>query len=166
MLSKMDDYPIHQIADFVRFTATSDRNFYDRYYFNMHCGSEDIFVVIGMGQYPTLGVQDGFVLVREADKHEVVRASKVIEDRGDITVGPIRIEVLEGLHKLRIVLEPNDSGIEMDVMWEGQHRPIEEPRHYIRKEGRVLFDSMRFAQLGRWSGELKVGDKTYDVDPG
>ncbi|MCB1616446.1 MAG: hypothetical protein KDI30_10570 [Pseudomonadales bacterium] len=165
MLSKMDDYPIHQISDVVRHVATSDRNFYDRYYFNMHCGNEDIFVVIGMGQYPTLGVQDGFVLVRYGDEHEVVRASQVIEDRADIAVGPLRIEVLEGLQKLRIVLEKNDSGIEMDVIWEGEHYPFLEPRHYIRKQGRVLFDTMRFAQMGRWKGRLSVRGTHYEITP-
>ena len=64
MLSTMDDYPLHQITDVMRFVGTSDRNFYDRYYFNMHCCSDEVFVVFGLGQYPTLGVQDAFLLVR------------------------------------------------------------------------------------------------------
>ncbi len=165
MLSSMDDYPLHQISDVMRNTATSDRNFYDRYYFNMHCCSEELFVVFGLGQYPTLGVQDGFFLASYGDNHQVVRASKVIKDRADIDVGPLRIEVIEGLQKLRLTVEPNNQNIEMDVIWEGEHYPFLEPRHYIRKEGRVLFDTMRFAQLGRWSGSLRLGDKHYEVTP-
>ncbi len=31
MLSPLDDYPIHQIAEPVRRVGTSDRNFFDRY---------------------------------------------------------------------------------------------------------------------------------------
>lgn len=165
MLSSMDDYPLHQIADVMRYTATSDRNFYDRYYFNMHNCSDELFVVFGLGQYPTLGVQDAFLLVRHGESHKVIRGSRTIADRADITVGPMRIEVVEGLKKLRIVVEPNEYGVEMDVVWDGAHEAFLEPRHYIRKHGRVLFDSMRFAQLGRWSGQLKVGDKTWNVSP-
>ena len=33
MLSKADDYPIHQTPDPIAFSGT-DRNFYDRYFFN------------------------------------------------------------------------------------------------------------------------------------
>ena len=33
--------------------VTSDRNFYDRYYFNMHASSDELFVITGLGQYPT-----------------------------------------------------------------------------------------------------------------
>ena len=39
MLSPLDDYPIHQIAEPIRHVGTSDRNFYDRYYFNLHASS-------------------------------------------------------------------------------------------------------------------------------
>jgi hypothetical protein len=166
MLSSMDDYPLHQIADVIRHVGTSDRNFYDRYYFNLHNCSEEIFVVFGLGQYPSLGVQDAFLLVRHGSSHKVIRGSRTLGDRADITVGPMRIEVLEGLQKLRVVVEPNEHGIELDAIWEGEHYPFLEPRHYIRKQGRVLFDTMRFAQLGRWRGKLKVGDKTWQVEPG
>ncbi len=165
MLSKMDDYPIHQISDVVRHVATSDRNFYDRYYFNMHKCDDEIFVVFGMGQYPALGVQDAFLLVRHGNSHRVIRSSKEIDDRADISVGPLKVEVLEGLRRLRVSVEPNEWGIELDAVWQGEHAPILEPRHYIRRRGRTLFDTMRFAQLGTWDGTLKVGDKAWAITP-
>lgn len=51
MLSKFDDYPIHQISDLMRFTASSNRNFYDRYYFNLHNGSDELFVIFGFKRW-------------------------------------------------------------------------------------------------------------------
>ena len=60
MLSSWDDYPVHQIAETIRHVGTSDRNFYDRYYFNLHGSSDELFMVMGLGQYPNLGVQDAF----------------------------------------------------------------------------------------------------------
>lgn len=36
MLPQMDDYPLHQIADVMRFVGTCDRNFYDGSYFSLH----------------------------------------------------------------------------------------------------------------------------------
>lgn len=165
MLSSMDDHLLHQIAEPFRFVGTSDRNFYDRYYFNMHSSSDEILLVMGMGQYPNLAVQDAFALVRWGRKHRVVRGSRVIGDRADTSVGPIRVEVIEGLKKLRFIVEPNEHGIEMDVVWEGSIPVFEEPRHYIRKYGRVLYDTTRFVQTGYWTGTLRVDEKTYEVTP-
>jgi len=165
MLSKMDDYPIHQIAEVIRYVATSDRNFYDRYYFNLHPRSDELFVIMGMGQYPNLAVQDAFVVSRRGTKHKVVRASRVLGDRSDLTVGPFRIEVIEGLERVRFVVEPNEHGIEMDVTWEASVPAFEEPRQLIRRYGRVLFDTVRFAQTGFWEGRLRIEGDTFRVTP-
>lgn len=164
-LSRMDDYPLHQIADTMRHVYTSDRNFYDRYYFNLHNSSDELFMVMGMGQYPTLAVQDAFVALRYGSSHRVVRASRELGDRCDTRVGPIRIEVVQGLEKLRFVLEPNEWGLAMDLVWEGAIPAFLEPRQYVRRRGRVFFDSVRFAQTGCWSGTLEVDGVTHQVTP-
>ena len=164
-LSSWDDYPVHQTAEVIRHVATSDRNFYDRYYFNMHSSSDELMMIMGFGQYPNLGVQDAFAVVRRGPRHRVVRASRTLGDRMDLTVGPFRIEVLEPLKKLHFILDETEHGIACDVVWEGAIPAFEEPRQYIRKHGRVLFDTMRFAQTGCWSGSLRVGDESFDVTP-
>src|SRR5881296_3551064 len=134
MLSSMDDYPLHQIAEPIRFVGTSDRNFYDRYYFNLHGSSDELFMVMGLGQYPNLAVQDAFACVARGGRH-------------------------------RVVLEPNSHGIACDLTWDGAIPAFEEPRQYIRKHGRVLFDTIRFAQTGCWSGTLEVGGERIAVTP-
>ena len=59
--------------------GTSDRNFYDRYYFNIHGAgdihgtADELFAVIGVGQYPNLSVADAFVSVLWGEDHRVVR---------------------------------------------------------------------------------------------
>lgn len=165
MLSSWDDYPVHQIAEPIRHVATSDRNFYDRYYFNMHSCSDELFVVMGMGMYPNLGTHDAFITVRRGDTHHVVRANKPLVDRMDTSVGPFRIEILEPLRSLRLVCDAPDLDLSCDLVWNGVFEPWIEPRHYSRKHGRVVFDTSRFAQNGRWSGSLRVGDETFEVTP-
>ena len=164
-LSSMDDYPLHQTAEPIRNVATSDRNFYDRYYFNLHGCSDELMLIFGLGQYPNLGVQDAFACVRKGDQHRVVRASREMGDRMDTSVGPFRVQVLEGLKKVRVILEPNEHGIAYDLTWEGAIPAFLEPRHFIRKHGRVYFDTMRFAQTGYWSGTLEVGGVSVAVTP-
>jgi hypothetical protein len=163
MISAWDDFPIHQTAEPVRLVATSDRNFYDRYYFNLHGCSDELFMVMGLGVYPNLGTQDAFAVVRRGAHHRVVRASRALGDRSDLRVGPFRLEVLEPLRKLRFVLEPTEHAISFDVTWEGSIPAWEEPRHFVRRHGRVLFDTSRFAQTGTWAGTLTVAGEKIAV---
>ena len=166
-ISSWDDYPVHQVAETVRHVASSDRNFYDRYYFNCHANDGRAFVVVGLGQYPNLAVQDAFACVVVGDQHEVVRSSRRLGDRMDTSVGPLRVEVLEPLVRLRVVCEPTeDSPISFDLEWEGAMPAFEEPRQYIRRHGRVLFDTVRLAQTGRWTGVLTTAAGTFEVEPG
>jgi len=165
-VSSFDDYPVHQAAEFIAHPATSDRNFYDRYYFNMHPSSGEWFAIFGYGQYPNLGVVDAFIDVRRGDSQHIVRTSAPLGDRGDLSVGPFRIEVLEPLRRLRVVVEPTEHSVAMDVSWEGHIPAVAEPRQYLRSKGRVVFDTQRLAQTGRWSGTLSVGGTDVAVNPG
>ena len=92
-VSSWDDYPVHQSAHFISHPATSDRNFYDRYYFNLHSCSNELFAIFGLGQYPNLGVTDAFIDVRHKEKQHIVRSSTELLDRSEIKVGPISIAV-------------------------------------------------------------------------
>jgi len=171
-LSPLDDYPVHQISEPMRHVGTSDRNFYDRYYFNIHGAAgvhgtdDELFAVIGLGQYPNLGVADAFVSVMKGSDHRVVRSSKTLgADRMDTAIGPIRVEVIEGLRRVRVVVEPNDWGIELDAVYDGFSEAILEARHFDRQFGRVTFDSTRFAQTGSWTGTLRTGDDEITLTP-
>ncbi|HSO96235.1 MAG TPA: hypothetical protein VLV81_09365 [Acidimicrobiia bacterium] len=166
-LSPLDDFPVHQVAEVMRHPATSDRNFYDRYYFMLHSSDDELMMIMGFGQYPNLSVQDAFGLVRRGSMHRVVRASRRLGlDRMDLSVGPFRIEVLEGLKRVRYVLDANEHGLSFDLEWTGAIAPHLEERHYIRSFERVTFDTERFAQTGFWAGTVTVGDDTVDVTGG
>ena len=95
-ISPMDEYCAHQTHETFDYVYTSDRHFYDRYYFNCHSSSDEIFLVTGLGQYPNLGVSDAFVSISHGTHHYVVRASRELgSDRLDTSVGPLSVEVLE-----------------------------------------------------------------------
>jgi hypothetical protein len=164
-LSSWDDFPVHQTAEPIRNVATSDRNFYDRYYFNLHGSSDELFMVMGLGQYPNLGVQDAFAVVGRKGTHRVVRASRTLGDRMEMSVGPFRIEIIKPLEELRFILEDNEHGLACDLRWRGAIQAFLEPRQFVRKHGRVLFDTERFAQTGFWEGTLQFGDETIAITP-
>ena len=170
MLSPLDDYPAHQIAEPILAVATTDRNFYDRYYFNIHHCSDELMITAGMGQYPNRGVVDAYVSVSRGGTQRVVRASREMGyDRMDTTCGPFSVEVIEGLRRLRLRCDQAatdaDIDVEMDLAWEGSVPAIEEPKHVYRQAGRGATETARFCQTGFWSGSLRVGDESFDVTP-
>src|SRR5262249_20095157 len=120
---------------------------------------------IGLGQYPNLGVKDAFVDVRVGDEQHVVRASAPLTDRMDAGVGPLRVEVLEPLKRLRVVVEPTEHTVAMDLTWEAHGPATAEPRQFLRSYGRVIFDTQRLAQMGTWRGTLSVGGANLTVTP-
>jgi hypothetical protein len=164
-VTSWDDYPVHQSANWIAHVATSDRNFYDRYYFNAFDTGGEFMAVFGLGQYPNLGTTDAFVTVRTGEQQHVARASRPLGDRADMQVGPLRVEVLEPLKRLRFVCEPGEHSIAADLTWEGFGPAIPEPNQFIRAGARVIFDTQRLAQMGSWSGTLEVGGQTLTVGP-
>jgi hypothetical protein len=165
-ISRMDEYPAHQTSETIDHVATSDRNFYDRFYFNCHASSDEIFLITGLGQYPNLGVTDAFVSISHGHHHYVVRASRELgHDRLDMGVGPFRIEILEGLMKIRVICEPNEWGVAFDLTFTGSVPAIEEPKTFQRRHGRITSDTSRFAQVGTWQGHIEVAGQHYNVTP-
>jgi hypothetical protein len=160
----LDEYPIHQSALPMSRVASSDRNFYDRCYFNAHDRSGDIFLVTGLGVYPNLGVIDAYAAARSKDRQWSVRFSDALTERGmDQQVGGYRIEVTEPLRKLHLTCQSPDSSLDFDLYWTGSFPAMAEDSHLLMSGSRPIVDSSRFCQLGSWSGRLRVGDQEFDV---
>src|SRR5690348_5424861 len=101
MPSPLDEYPIHQTPLSMSQVASSDRNFYDRSYFNAHNRTGELFLITGLGMYPNLGVIDAYATVRKGDRQWAVHFSDALtENRLDQRVGGYRVEVIEPLHKI------------------------------------------------------------------
>jgi len=114
----LDEYAVHQTPLSLRYVGTSDRNFYDRAYFNAHDRTGDIFLVTGLGVYPNLRVMDAYATVRRGDRQWTVRCSDALDDeRLSPTIGPYRVEVQEPLHRIRLICDGDDHGLGFDLVW-------------------------------------------------
>lgn len=165
-LSKGDDYPIHQTPEPVAYAGT-DRNFYDRYFFNGYSTEtgNTAFFAAAFGVYPHLNIADAaFVVVRNGIE-TALHASRCLNmERMDLAVGPVRIEVLEPLHKLRVIVDAPDHGMSADIVFTGRSAPIEEPR-FIRRIGpRTLMDYTRLTQNGRYQGWIELDGVREQVE--
>src|ERR1700684_991347 len=154
MLGPLDEFPVHQVPEPIAWPGSSDRNFYDRSYFNAHDRTGNIFVISGIGYYPNLGVKDAFLLIRRGDTQTALHLSDAVDqDRLNQHVNGYRVEVIDPLTKSRCVLD-EPEGIAADLTWEGLFDLVQEQPHILRAGNRVTLNAQRFAQLGSWSGRI------------
>ena len=59
MLNKLDDFPIHQTPEPIAVPVTSDRNVYDRTWFNGYTADGAYYFGIGIAIYPHRRIQIG-----------------------------------------------------------------------------------------------------------
>ncbi|MFZ1741251.1 MAG: hypothetical protein WAT93_00260 [Pontixanthobacter sp.] len=154
-LSKGDDFPLHQTPEPIAYSGT-DRNFYDRYFFNGYSADGSNFFALAFGIYPHLDVADAHFCVIRGDQQHCIHASRELGmERLDLEVGPIKIEVLEPLHKLRISVA-NFESVSAQIEFTSRGYAIEEPRFTHRIGSRTFMDYTRMTQNGHYSGWIEV----------
>ena len=160
MLNKLDDYPVHQTPEPLAQPATSDRNHYDRTWYNGYAADGGYYFGIGMAVYPHRGVLDcAFSVVRPGGRQHCFFASRrAPAERTDMQVGPFRMEVIEPMRRARVVLDDNASGLGCDLLFSARTAPIQEARQTLWRGARRFLDSTRFAQFGAWSGAIRTPD--------
>jgi hypothetical protein len=154
VLTRGDDFPLHQTPDPVAYSGT-DRNFYDRYFFNGYAPDGSSFFAAAFGVYPHLDVADAhFCVVRNGVQHCLHASRRLGMERMALECGPIRIEVVEPLQALRVIV--NGEGFAADLTFTGRAFPIEEPRFTWRVGPRTVMDYTRLTQNGLYSGWIAV----------
>ncbi len=163
MLTKADDFPIHQLPEPIAFSGT-DRNFYDRYFFNGYTKTGDIFFAAALGVYPHVNIMDAsFCIVHKGMQYNIHASRHLNMERMDTHVGPIAIEVVEPLKVLRITVGDNDQGIKADVTFRARALPLKEPRFTRRNGPRALMDLTRMTQNGTWEGWVEIKGERIEV---
>ena len=169
----LDEFPVHQVPLSMAHVASTDRNAYDRSYFNVGNRTDEVFLVTGLGVYPNLGVIDAYACARVGDRQHTVAWSDVLgDDRMDQRVGGYTVEVIEPLRRIRLICEGGSGSDEaastaprFDLTWTGSFPAVEEQPHLYRVGPKMILQACRFAQVGTWEGTLEVGGRSWTVEP-
>ena len=166
MLNRLDDFPIHQTPEPIAHPATSDRNVYDRTWFNGYAKDGSYYFGIGMAVYPHRGIMDcAFSTVQPGGRQHCFYGSRrAPAERTDMQVGPFRMEVVEPMRRTRVILEDNASGLACDLTFSARTASIQEQRQTLWSGSRRIMDATRFDQFGRWSGVVRHPDGEFKVD--
>ncbi len=166
MLTKADDFPVHQLPEPIA-TSGTDRNFYDRYFFNGYTAEGAVFFAVALGVYPHLNVMDAaFTVIADGVQHNL-RASKLLRsERLDTQVGPIAVSVIEPLQRLKVTVSDNPHGIKAELVFSARAKPVEEPRFTFRHGPRTFMDYTRLTQNGGYDGFIELNGRRIEIDSG
>jgi hypothetical protein len=165
MLSRHDDYPIHQTPEPIARPASTDRHVYDRYWFNGYTGDGEFYFGIGAARYPNLGIMDcAFSIVRDGEQHAFHASRRAPREPSEIEVGPFKIDITEPMMSARVSIESNETGIDCDLEWIPRTANFEE-RRQTNHQGRTVMDATRFNQFGFWRGEIRHAGQTLAIEP-
>lgn len=162
-IDPVDDLPFHQTPTPFNVVATSDPHFNDGYWFSWY--APGWFFIAGMRIHPNTNSIDGFVSVAHDGEQRCLRVSRVLRPRySELEVASLRLEVLDPLARLRLVLGDNPSGIRLDVTLEALAPPFLETRYQHMKYGRLVNDVMRYTQSCRARGTARCDGVDLAVD--
>jgi hypothetical protein len=167
MLSRFDDYPIHQTPEPLAHRATSDPNAYDRYWFNGVDREARFYFGAALGLYPHQQVMDAhFSILVDGEQHALHASRLAPREPSETRVGPLALEVLEPMRRLRLALAPNPTGIEAELLFASRTPALEEARARMKAgpTTRNLIDMTRFTQFGSWSGWIRAGGRETRVE--
>ncbi|MYK26532.1 MAG: hypothetical protein F4052_06240, partial [Dehalococcoidia bacterium] len=165
-LTNFDEHPVHQITEAFGSVAATDKHWNDGHYICL-CDMDGNIQLIGLVRlYTNNDVIDGFVCIRHEGKQHNIRLSRRL--RSDINtngIGPLRIDIVEPMETVRLVLEENDYGISCDLTCRSTAVPYEDQPSYVREGGRFLRSRAVYEVIGTVEGSVTVGDKTYTATP-
>ena len=164
MITTLDDYPLHQTPQPLAIPATSDRNFYDRFWFNGFVGDGSLYFSVAMGFYPNRRVIDGgFSVVVDGQQFCLHLSGDPPLDRTHTELGPLRIETLVPMRRHRIVVNCPARGFEAELLFEAATGAHEEGRQILNDGLHTAMDLTRVTQFGNWSGWIVVKGKRIEV---
>ena len=164
-LTKMDEWPRHQVGGTFDVVADGSPHWSDGYYFTMGDDAGDVAWFMGFRLHANNDVLDAFTCVSSGGRQHNIRWSRRLRPRIDeLECGPFSVEIVEGLRTLKVRCAPNQYGIAFDLTWEGFAPPYNEERLISVINGRVHSDRSNYDQCSLVTGWVEFDGCRIAVD--
>ena len=165
-LTRMDEYPRHQVGGTFDSVVSDSVHWNDGFYFTLGDEATGTSLWAALRLYPNTDVLDGFACVVVDQEQHNMRWSRRLRPRNDdIAVGPLTLDIVEPLTRLRLTCADNPYGIRFDLDWRGLHEPYLEDRIVRYSGGRKVYDRTNYDQCCEVTGTLTAAGRTFEVTP-
>ena len=161
----MDEYPFHQFTNTFAAVGGSDPMWNDGHYICVADQGGQVAFTSNLRLYANNDVMDGFVCLRHDGRQYNIRVSRKLRPQMDVLkCGPLSLHIVEPLQTVRLVLEPNEFGISLDITCHSTTVPYLGPAEISRLDGRLLSERITYEQPGAAEGWVRVGDTHITLD--
>jgi hypothetical protein len=164
VLLGIDEFPFHQTTETFAAVAGSDPSWNDGHYVCVADQAGTVALTSNVRLYANNDVLDGFVCLRHADRQYNVRVSRRLRpDMERLGAGPLRIEILEPLQTVRLVLEDNPIGIRLDLTCHTANTAYMGPIEIRRIGGRLLSERATYEITGECEGSVEIAGRRFQL---
>lgn len=162
MLSKYDDYPIHQTDRGLAEIASHDPNWEEAVYFNIHDRAGEFSAVCGLDVFPNAQYVAAWLTVLHDGEHSsCMFAGPLGNWREELRAGTLSFAIVEPMREWHLELADQANGIRAELDFCARcpayhFRPI---RH--ESAGEVVFSQSYYNQAGLYHGNFAVGDRVF-----
>lgn len=164
MLTKYDEFPVHQAPRPFSFIPSTDYSWDDGYYFGAFSAKHKIYLLTGMRVNPNTDMIGGYAIININGYQYNVRFSRCWRREVDTVIGPLSYRFTEPLKRIQLTLGENDSRLSFDLEWKGTIPAFEESHHLATNRGRRTTDQTRYSQVGVVSGSIQFDGRVIEVD--
>ena len=165
-LTRMDEYPRHQVGGTFDSVVSDSVHWNDGFYFTLGDEATGASLFAALRLYANTDVMDGFACVTlDGRQHNARWSRRLRPANDDLAVGPLRLDIVEPLAHLRLSCAENPLGIAFDLSWEGLHEPYLEDRIVRYSGGRKVYDRTNYDQCCAVTGTITVAGRTLEVSP-
>ena len=123
-------------------------------------------LILTLAHFPSREEMDSLQLGRVGDSPVMARhLRKVDGDQDDFRVGPITIDIVEPLKKIRLVAAPSDqTPVSFDITFTARTAPYQLRRGTMKAKYEVIWDQSHMFQSGVYNGSYTHNGKTNQID--
>jgi hypothetical protein len=123
-------------------------------------------LILTLAHFPSRQEIDSLQLGRVGASPIMARhLRKVDGDQDDFRVGPITIDVIEPLKKIRLVAVASDATpVSFDISFTARTQPYQLRRGTMKAKYEIVWDQSHMFQSGTYNGSYTHNGKTYEVD--
>ena len=166
MLTRYDEFPVHQSPYPFSVAPITDYSFDDGYYFGVFSAEQGIFLFQGMRVNPNNDMIGGYAGVMVDGVQYTARFKRPWRPECDTHIGPYRYDFVEPFREVRLQLQDNASELRFDLRWLATAPAFEEAHHLATTHGRRTTDQTRYSQSGTAEGWIEFKGRHIDVSPG
>lgn len=166
MLTPADEFFYHQIPEPLMHVAVHHEHWRESYYYGLHPpdGRGD-FLMLTMAHYPKRQALDSHQFTRIDAQRTFAHFTRPYDgDPHTTVVGPVSVEIIEPYRKLRLVVEPGDAPVALDLTFTARTLPYALRRGTMKAGHEIIWDQSHFLQSGIFNGSYTHGGVTRSVN--